>query len=399
MPATPPAAPRPSPRPRAAATAASLLALALAATGCAGTPAGTPADPRAPFAPEPDELGARGAPAPAAVGVVAVPEAFLSPSTPVENIDTPAAWRGPDGRTLLFASSKQGHRLGVYDGDDGRFLRWFGEPGEGVGAFNRPNGLAVHGDRLYVVERDNHRVQVFALPSLAPLGAFGADVLRAPYGLWLDDATGGGVTAYITDSFMYGPEYDQVPADAELAERVKVFALDFGADGRLREAPVVRMVGAAGGDGALRVVESIAGDPAHDRLLIAEEHVPTGTRLREYGLADARWRGDVGAAQFTAQAEGIALWGCADGSGYWIATDQAAPHTVFHVYDRASLAHLGSFRGDTVANTDGIWLQQAPTARFPAGVFYAVHDDKGVGAFDWRDVARALGLREACPAG
>ena len=394
MPSTPLARPPRTPTLRRRALAASLLALGLA--GCHGglAPAGAP--PAA--AAEPDEIGA-GARAPAGPSAVEVREAFLSPSTPVENIDTPAAWRGPDGATLLFASSKQGHRLGVYDGDDGRFLRWFGEPGEGEGAFNRPNGIAVHGDRLYVVERDNHRVQVFALPSLAPLGTFGGDVLRAPYGLWLDDATGGGVSAYITDSFMYGPDYQQLPDDAELAERVKKFALEFGADGRLRDAPLVRMIGAAGGDGALRVVESIAGDPAHDRLLIAEEHVPTGTRLREYGLADVRWRGDVGAAQFRAQAEGIALWACADGSGYWIATDQAAPQTLFHVYDRVSLDHLGSFRGATVANTDGIWLQQGPTARFPAGVFYAVHDDQGVGAFDWRDVARALGLREACPGG
>jgi len=49
-----------------------------------------------------------------------------------------------------------------------------------------------------------------------------------------------------------------------------------------------------------------------------------------------------------------------------------------------------------VANTDGVWLQQAATARFPQGVFYAVHDDMGVGAFDWRDISAALGLKGSC---
>ena len=44
----------------------------------------------------------------------------------------------------------------------------------------------------------------------------------------------------------------------------------------------------------------------------------------------------------------------------------------------------------------GIWLQQGPTARFPNGVLYAAHDDRGVGAFDWRDIAKALDLRTAC---
>jgi 3-phytase len=63
-----------------------------------------------------------------------------------------------------------------------------------------------------------------------------------------------------------------------------------------------------------------------------------------------------------------------------------------------TLHHLGAFAGETVANTDGIWLHQAGTRRFPQGVFYAVHDDQGVGAFDWREVAAALKLRATCDA-
>ena len=111
---------------------------------------------------------------------------------------------------------------------------------------------------------------------------------------------------------------------------------------------------------------------------------------------DGRYRGrDIGQGVFKAQAEGIALWQCDDGSGYWITTDQFKDRTLFHVWDRRSLRHVGAFAGNTVANTDGIWLHQGATARFPQGVFYAVHDDMGVGAFDWRDITRALGL-DAC---
>jgi hypothetical protein len=80
---------------------------------------------------------------------------------------------------------------------------------------------------------------------------------------------------------------------------------------------------------------------------------------------------------------------CPDGSGYWLATDQFKDRSVFHVYSTVdSLAHIGAFVGDVVANTDGVWLSQTPPRRvFPAGAFYAVHDDQGVAAFDWRDVA------------
>ena len=90
------------------------------------------------------------------------------------------------------------------------------------------------------------------------------------------------------------------------------------------------------------------------------------------------------------------MWQCADGSGYWITTDQFMDRSVFHLYDRVSLTHLGAFAGNTVANTDGVWLNQSATTRFPNGVFYAVHDDQGLGAFDWRDIAQALNLRSDC---
>ena len=77
-------------------------------------------------------------------------------------------------------------------------------------------------------------------------------------------------------------------------------------------------------------------------------------------------------------------------------TDQFKDRSLFHVFDRQTLTHLGAFAGNTVANTDGVWLEQRGSARFPAGVFYAVHDDQAIGAFDWNDIARGLSLRADC---
>ncbi|MGH8084073.1 MAG: phytase [Lysobacter sp.] len=330
-------------------------------------------------------------------GYSTVAEAFLTANTPAENIDSPASWTDDAGKTWLVATAKDTHRLAVYDGDSGAHIRDVGGEGSALREFRRPNGIAVLDDLLFVVERDNRRVQVLALPDFESLGAFGDEQLRQPYGLWVNRLADGGIEVLVSDNYMSPSNEDLPPPLAELDERIKRYRLDPAAleDG-LVQAQLIGMFGDTTAEGAIRITESLLGDPAHGRLLISEEDQAGGTLLREYGL-DGKFRGrNIGADVFQAQAEGIALWQCEDGSGYWIATDQFADRSLFHVFDRASLEHLGAFAGNTVANTDGVWLQQAPTARFPAGVFYAVNDDQGVGAFDWRDIASALRLKVDC---
>ncbi|MCO6941766.1 hypothetical protein LVR20_28950, partial [Pseudomonas aeruginosa] len=72
--------------------------------------------------------------------------------------------------------------------------------------------------------------------------------------------------------------------------------------------------------------------------------------------------------------------------------------SVFHLFDRYTLKPVGAFQGNTVANTDGIWMMQQPSARFPHGALYAVHDDQGVVAFDWESIAKQLALPLECGA-
>ena len=100
----------------------------------------------------------------------------------------------------------------------------------------------------------------------------------------------------------------------------------------------------------------------------------------------------MGKGTYVAQAEGIALMRCAGGGGWWVASDQFSDRTVFHLFDRRSLEHVGSFAGEKTGLTDGVWLDPRGDARFPRGVFYASHLDLGVAAFDWRDIAAALKL-------
>jgi 3-phytase len=151
----------------------------------------------------------------------------------------------------------------------------------------------------------------------------------------------------------------------------------------------------------LKVVESIALDMPNRRLLIAEE-LETGSHIKVY-TPEGKFTGQiVGQGLFPHQAEGIILYACGDSAGYWVATDQDLTVNTFHVFDRATLRHLGSFRGDSTLNTDGIALTQRGFGKFPSGAFYAVHNDGNVAAFSWVAIADALGLRKDCgdsPAG
>ena len=332
---------------------------------------------------------------PAAPHVVVVAEAYASADIPAEELDSLATWVTEDGNTWLIATGKSSHRLLVLDAATGAQLRTFGTQGDAPGEFNRPNGLAVSGDHLFVVERDNHRVQVFSLPGLTALGSFGERELRSPYGLWLHETEPGELEAYVTDSFQYGEKFDVLPPSHELDQRVRRYRISFDQHGR-----VLSSYGGSFGDtsdaAGLRMVESIAGDPAHDRLLIADEDRRHESTLREYTFSGRYTGRSLPQDSFGAEAEGVALWSCPDGNGYWIAVDQLSPRTIFHLFDRITLAPRGSFRGEVTAHTDGVALHAAASGRFPGGALFAVHGDKAVTAFDLRDVVDGLGLAQAC---
>jgi len=250
----------------------------------------------------------------------------------------------------------------------------------------------VWGDLAFVVERDNHRVQVLELPDFSPRGFIGADTLKLPYGLWLQETAPGELELLVTDSFMTDVQAGVLPPRAQMDQRVRRFKVQLDQDGPITGTDAGSF-GDTGEAGMLRMVESIGGDPTHDRLLIADEDRRVGSTLRDYTLA-GRFRGDS-LPVFSADAEGVALWDCDMDSGWWIAVDQLTP-TLFRVYDRISLAPLGTFTGERVSQTDGIVLYAAGTPRFPAGALFAQHDDRAVAAFDLRDVAHALQLHGYC---
>lgn len=334
------------------------------------------------------------APAPKSAADAVIAESWVSEPVAGDELDSLAAWPTEDGQVWLIATAKAAHQVVVYDADTGARLRSVGAPGNAVGQFNRPNGIAVFGDLLFVAERDNHRVQAFRLPEFTPLGAFGADVLRSPYGLWVHETAPGELELFVTDSFMADFRTKTLPPMAELDARVKRFRVQVAESGRM-DARLLGQFGDTGAAGALRMVESIAGDPVHGRLLIAEEDRRVGSTLRDYRLATGTYNGHS-LPVFDADAEGVALWSCSAEDGYWIAVDQLTP-TRFRLFDRATLAPAGVFSGKVTSNTDGETVYAMPTKRFPAGALFALHNDVSLAAFDLRDIARALDLQGDCP--
>lgn len=368
---------------------ASLIVAALALSvlsACSGTPAARPS----------------ASPAPVRAAPFVVAERYVSAPKADEELDSLTTWYNKaDKRTWVIASGKSTHRLSVFDAADGRFIRHVGGKGKRAAQFIRPNGLAVHGDLLFVVERDHPRVQVLRLPGFTAAGSFGSDQLRSPYGIWVNAGDGKTLQVYVTDSFMDGEKNDVVPPVQQLDQRVRRYVVRVDAKGRA-QAEYGGSFGSRDPRQALRMVESLAGDPTRDRLLIADESTRNAdgsireSTFRSYTLAGQPSGRNLQAGSFDGEAEGIALWACSENSGYWIAADQLNPHTVFRVFHRDSLELVGSFRGNTTAHTDGIALQREGSAAFPAGALYAVHDDTSVSSFDLRDVARTLGLPQAC---
>lgn len=333
------------------------------------------------------------------VAATTVREAFVSALDPVANIDSIALWLSPDNETWLIATAKDGAELVVFDADTGLERRRVGGPGKELGQFARPNGIAVFGDTLFVAERDNGRVQVLALPDFEPLGSFGEGKLVTPYGLWVHETAPLELEVFVTDSYQNG-DGSPPPLD-KLNRRVKIFRVslgDFFGETAAIDARLERSFGSTEAAGAVRWIESIVGDELNDRLLIPEEYIATSPgALRVYSMRGEFSGRNVGEGLFGGQPEGLALYACADGSGYWIAADQQTDDNRFHVFDRERLDYLGTFSGDEVRFTDGVVLNAIASERFPAGAFYAVHADSGVAAFDWRDIATALNLRERCP--
>jgi 3-phytase len=311
-----------------------------------------------------------------------------SPWDEKDNIDSPAFYQTQEGENWIIATAKSTDKLFVYNAENGEVIKTVSGEGTELGKMDRPNGIWVHNDLCLVVERNNHRVQVFKLPEFEPLGFIGEDKLMKPYGLTVFEKDNKH-HIYITDNYEY--EEDVIPADSLLDKRVLHYSFNIE-DGKLMDVNFEKYIGETTGDGVLKVVESIYADPKNDNLLICEELEGEGkTCIKLYDL-EGNFKENIGLGLFKSQAEGLALVECSDG-GYWISTDQSYDANIFHFLDRNTFELKASFQSDGLSNTDGIWLTQKSFGEFSKGQFIAVNNDGGVGAWDLEKIMTKLNLQ------
>ena len=332
-------------------------------------------------------------PVPTREKVSSLPEVFRTPDFPLEEIDSLAVWRDGEGGALLYITAKKTDEIQVCDAVTGALKTTFGGSGKAPGKLARPNGIAVIEDLLFVVERDNHRVQVFEIPSHKPLLTFGEKDLELPYGLTVF-ATGETLDLYVTDNYpvpslgpgdgdrSLGGASPYPPASRKkLNQRVKHY--EVVRKGSQLTVNLRRAFGDTTPEGALHVVESILADPSQDNLFICDEITRT---VKIYSL-DGRFKGkSIGGGMIQADPEGLALIEQVDApsGGYLIMTDQGPTRTLFHLFSRDGEEYYGAYTGNPVlANTDGIVFSPGDLGPFKGGALYAVHDDLRVQGYSW----------------
>ncbi len=321
-----------------------------------------------------------------------VPEVFRTvPLSDGKDVDSLAFWQGPGRTPWLLVTLKDDNHIVVLDATTGKQLDSFGDMGEELGKLNRPNGIAVIDDLVLVVEKDNRRVQVLRLPDFEPLGSFGEELLKWPYGVAVD-RPGDWYEVFVTDSYD-SPEHEP-PAPEVCANRVRHYRFRPAEAGL--DVEFVRSFGEATGDGALYRVESLVIDRPLGRLYLADES-RLRLNLKAYSLDGAFPGPAFGGGLLYREPEGLVLLSCGPEEareGYLIAADQTQPSR-FLVFARGSLDFLGGFTGEpTIDITDGIAF--AAIGDEASGMFYATHHDVQVVGYRWIDIAEAMGFRTDC---
>jgi 3-phytase len=321
---------------------------------------------------------------------IEIKETYLTTRDTVHNVDSPVIWHGPGGEHWIITTAKETNVLLVYNAADGSFVKQVGSGGNKPGQFRRPNGISVIDNLLFIVERDNQRVQVMKLPGFEFLGFIGNGLIK-PYGLYIRTDSISSYSLYVTDNYETADE--QVPPQGELGRRVHLYNVKL--ENNKVISSFVKAFGDTSGAGVLRVVESVYGDSENDNLLVAEED-EADTYVKVYDMNGNFKNKTIGRGLFKFQVEGISLFSCGNGKGFWIITDQSMTDNLFHFFDRKTFNHLGSFKGSITKNTDGIWLSAVPFGSFPAGIFAAVHDDGNIAVFNFAGIVDSLNLQDYC---
>lgn len=317
-----------------------------------------------------------------------VSENYQTTANEADNVDSPTFWKLNDKTAWLITTAKATDRLIVHDAATGNFVKYVGASGNEPLQFSRPNGIFAIDSLLFIVERDNARLQILKLPDFNFVNFIGIGDLIKPYGIYVHKNEKS-YNIYVTDNYETADE--QIPIDKDLGNRIHLYEMKF--ENNQFQTKLIKKFGDTTGNGVLRIVESINGDFENNNLLIAEEKEDE-TCIKIYNFDGIFKNKIVGRGLFKTQVEGIALYKEKDNQGFWVATDQDSASNTFHFFDRKTFEHIGFFKSTKTTNTDGIWLTQESLTNFPKGVFFAVNNDKNISSFNLSEILKRVKLSD-----
>jgi 3-phytase len=80
----------------------------------------------------------------------------------------------------LFILSQDSNKIFILNALSGKYIKSLGSHGDAIGQFDTPSDMSIYDDYLFILERDNHRIQIFSLPELKFVGIIGEVELTAP---------------------------------------------------------------------------------------------------------------------------------------------------------------------------------------------------------------------------
>jgi len=248
------------------------------------------------------------------------------------NLDSITHWKND-----ILVSSKSTHFILGFNKDTGKLKYKIGGKGNDYDEFNRPNGILVLGDYLFVVERDNKRCQIINMNNKKSIAFFGLTKFKKPYGI-----TG----------IMFKSQYIIFITDNELKTIFKYNIKINKNTNKIKKIKSYIYMELSGTD-----LESILLDHENKKLLVADEKY-NKIRIFDYNSVLIHEITNI----FKGEPEGIAMT-----DKEYIFTDQLDDTTYFHVYNKKTMQYLYSYNNSLVSNTDGI--------DYDGKYLYAIDDD------------------------
>ena len=236
------------------------------------------------------------------------------------NLDSITSWNND-----ILVTSKDSHNILAFDNETGKLKYKFGGKGYDHDKFNKPNGIKLINDYLFIVEKDNKRCQIIDMKTKESISFFGFKKLKKPCGI---------------DGIFLKNQYIIFITDEKL-ECIFKFNIKIEDDEikRISSSIFLELSGSK--------LESVLLDNENNRLLIADED---RKKIKIFSLNGILIK--VISNIFEGSPEGLVMT-----NDSYIFTDQVLDKAFFHVFDISNFEYKYTYFNNLIKNTDGIYFK------------------------------------------